>query len=72
MTSRETSMFSVTQDVRDEEQGTWRVKVLLAGFVSENEAWNAGHSWLMEKNLPHVALDIRQDGEVIGLVSWEP
>lgn len=63
-------MFSVTQDVQDE--GGWRVEVLLAGFSTENEAWKAGHDWLMEKDLPYVALDIRQNGDVVGMVSWEP
>jgi len=62
-------VFSVTRDIKEKEWGT---EVLFDGLSSENEAWNAGHDWLMERDMPHVALDIRKDGVVIGLVSWEP
>lgn len=64
------SRFSVTQDVHGGD--TIVAKVLLDNLDTENEAWEAGHTWLMENDRPHEALDIRKDGIVVGAVSWEP
>lgn len=63
--------WSVTRDV-DDPRGGLRTEVLFDGLSSENEAWNAGHDWLMENDRPHEALDIRKNGKVVGTVSWEP
>ena len=66
-------MFSVTRDIRGAERGDpSRREVLFDGLDSETRAWEAGHTWLMEHNLPFVCLDIREDGAYVGMVSWEP
>lgn len=66
-------VWSVTREAKGQERGDgFRTEVLFDGLLSEKEAWNAGHDWLMENDRPYEALDIRKNGEVVGAVSWEP
>lgn len=66
-------VFSVTRDIEGKERfDPKRTEVIFDGLSSENEAWKAGHDWLMEQDMPYVALDIRKNGAVVGMVSWEP
>ena len=49
------------------------VQVLFDNLDTENAAWEAGHTWLMEHDLPYVSLDILDsDGYYIDMISWEP
>jgi hypothetical protein len=63
-------MYSVTMEV--ELNGSISTKVIIGSLLSNNEAWEAGHTWLMENNRPYECLDIRLNGEVVDYVSWEP
>jgi hypothetical protein len=66
------SVFSVTRYVDVERGEPQKTEVIFDGLWSEKEAYEAGLYWLMNKDWPYVALDIRKDGEVIDMVSWEP
>ncbi len=67
--------YRVQREQSGEERGDGpRITILFAGLESEQQAWDVGHTWLMEHGLDYVGLAIIDEstGRNVGMVSWEP
>lgn len=65
-------VWSVTRDILGDRGDSVRTEVIFDNLWSEKDAWETGLNWLKDRGWDYTALDLRKNGVVVDMISWEP